>query len=136
MSLTSKLDAYIRDKKSGECWEIEGSDEEDRKVYVAVPREILNLHDSLADIAEEFGAPCDLHLTDTGALLVFWLPASWQRPLPIKAPGWKPWLLSALLVVLASAIVVAVPLHQNANGTTDGGKPNGSGAGGWGWSIW
>ena len=131
MSLTSKLVAYIREHKSGECWDIEGSDEEDRKVYVAVPREILNLHDSLADIAEEFGAPCDLHLTDTGALLVFWLPATWDKPVTDRKSNM--WIYSAILVVVVSAFAAVVPIRNNTTDNDTGGNAH---AGAQWFSIW
>ena len=134
MSLTSKLDAYIREHKSGECWEIEGSDEQDRKVYVSVPREILNLHDALADIAEEFGAPCDLHLTDTGALLVFWLPSTWTRPVTESKKS-RTWIFSAMLVVVASIVAVATPIYHNSNITDNASDGNAHAGARW-FSIW
>ena len=84
MSSTAKMAEMIRTRYSTECWEVQHTDEEDGKVYVAAPREIVNMTEALNDIAEETGATCDLNLTDEGATLTFWVPSSYVRPL-VKA---------------------------------------------------
>lgn len=51
------------------------------------PVEVDNLTDALQELLGEFGAVCDLLLTDDGATLTFVVPASWDHPAEVTEPA-------------------------------------------------